>query len=380
MIKKLKNRIQQGLAKTLPKSDRVLVLDNQKGETNAVAFANYVASHYDKPVYFVVKKTMIDQMHHLFHPKVQLLELGSRAHFVARLTCKYIFSTHGETKRSNRQISVNIWHGVGHKKLGKARGMGGVDADITVGTSKLSQKMLAEFFGVAESSVLLSGYPRNDELLQAAPKKEDFIKRIKPDLSTYDKIAFWMPTHRRAEPGIAFSSKDKQIDNVFNVKGFDVATFNDVLKKHNTVCLVKPHYFYAFDKEDKEKLSNILLVDEQWIWAQKMNLYQLLACADYLITDFSSVMTDFSLLDRPIICFCSDLEAVYNKDELYFEDLDPYLPSKLIQKQEEFFEFFNGLLETGEDPYEAKRRTMRALYFKHTDDKSAKRLAEHVFE
>src|SRR5699024_2420983 len=167
MIQKLKNTVRQGLATTLPKSNRVLILDNLKAEANAVVFANYVAEHCGKPVYFVVKKSRIQAIMHLFHKNVHLLELGSRGHFIAQMTCRYIFTTHGHSKSSKRQLYINLWHGAGYKKRGKARGMHGFYSDVTVATSKVNQKMLADGFSVPLKSVYVSGCPRNDQLLRS---------------------------------------------------------------------------------------------------------------------------------------------------------------------------------------------------------------------
>ncbi len=376
----IKKTIRKSLNQLAPKLNRVLFIDNFKGETNAIAMANYVAANYSFKVYYIVEKGMEGKLSPLLHPNVKTVILGSLEYSIVKMTSKYVFGTHGFAKNSKNQITINLWHGVGHKKINMARGMGGHYADFTVATSEFVQEMFAYFFDVPLKSVLISGYPRNDELLHARQRKSEIVKKIQSNFDSYDKIVFWMPTHRRQEPGIAFSSRGKKIDNVFNIKDFDIAQFNQILKDQNTLCLIKPHYYYQFEEAEGDEMGNILLIDEAWIWERKLNLYQILACADVLITDFSSVMTDFSLLDLPIICFCTDLEKVYQKDELYFEDIENYLPSKLLQTQNEFFDALKQIIKYNRDPYQEKRRKMRDLYFTYKDDKSAERLAKLIFD
>ena len=379
---KVKCFLRKNLIQNLPKTNRVILIDSMNAETNAIAMANHIAEHYNMPVSFVVKHSFKKLINPLLNDKVKLVTIGSLKFNLTYLTSKYILSTHGFLKTPKSQIHVNLWHGVGHKKIKAARGYGGVQADITVATSELTQNMFSNFFEVPIDSVFISGYPRNDIMLKAKREKKYIINQIDPDLNSYSKIILWMPTYRRMPPGIDVEMGENgiKLDNIFNSEGFDVSTFNNILKKHNAICILKPHYYYdTLSKKNIDSLSNILMINDQWILNKKITLYHLIGCTDMLITDFSSVMTDFSLLDKPIICFCTDLDKVKNNEELYFEDIENWLPSKLYQNQGDFFEFLNELLTTDHDPYVEKRVKMRNLYFKYRDDKSAERLANFIF-
>ena len=74
------------------------------------------------------------------------------------MTSKYVFGKHGFSKNSKNQITINLWHGVGHKKVNMARVMGLCYADFTIATSEFVQEMFANFFDVPLKSVLISGY------------------------------------------------------------------------------------------------------------------------------------------------------------------------------------------------------------------------------
>src|SRR5699024_6796563 len=232
------------------------------------------------------------------------------------------------------------------------------------------------FFGVAQNSVFISGYPRNDLMLRAQKRKEAIKNKVVPDLTAYDKILIWMSTFRRLENGNPDSSM--KLYNALNISGFDISAFNTKLEKNNALCLLKLHYYYSNVKGFGE-FNHIKVIDDEWILRQGITLYHLLACTDILITDFSSVMTDYSLLDQPVICFSKDLEEFKKTQGLYFEDIENWLPTELLQNNDSFFSHLNELLAGKKDPYRGKRKENRDKFFKYKDSNSSRRLTERIF-
>jgi CDP-glycerol glycerophosphotransferase (TagB/SpsB family) len=389
IIKSIIYKIIIFLNKVLPKSNRVLVQDNFKGASNAIEIANYISEHYEYPVFYIVDKYFKPHAENLVSPNVRLLKRTSLLFVLYRPTSKYILSTHGFSimRTSGRnQFHVNLWHGVGHKKIRLSMGYGekGIPADITVATSELSRKMFSESFGVSQESVFISGYPRNDLMLRAQKEKQSAKANIKPALDNYDKVIIWLPTFRRKNNGKIIHEGKRDLGNPFNIKDFNTIRFSKLLKQQNTLCIFKPHYTFKANYYDESSngpgnLDNILVIDDQWIYKQKITLYHLLACTDALITDFSSVMIDYSLLGQPIICFSSYLEEFKQNQGLYFENIENWLPTQLIQDEEEFFTSLELILSTGKDPYTGKRKKIRDLYFKYKDAKSSERLSKHIF-
>lgn len=64
-------------------------------------------------------------------------------------------------------MSVNLWHGILYKKVGTLLGNRGIPATFTVGSSKLTQEMFSTVFDLINSTVLVTGYPRNDIMLNS---------------------------------------------------------------------------------------------------------------------------------------------------------------------------------------------------------------------
>lgn len=376
----LKDKLLRTINKRLPKLGSILITGNEKVESNAVEMANYLAENTNRTIYFLASQEFAPYFKKLLQAKVKIIQSSTFSFWYALLTSKFFFSTHGTLLEasSKKQIQVNIWHGVLYKKIRKMRGYQGIDVDYTIGTSPLSQKLFAEAFGVSESSVIVSGYPRNDMMLRARKEKDSLKRKIEFDISQYDQIVFWMPTFRRQSQGNAGNLYELKTDNPFQVKDFDVSAFNDILKANNTLCLLKPHYFYMTRDSDTIDYSHIKMIDDHWIAQQGITLYQLLACTDVLISDFSSVLIDYMLLDLPTICFCTDLEEYKKTQGLYFEDIENWLPSQLIQEQQVFFDFLSEILTTGKDPYVGKRKKLLDVFFTYKDANSSKRIVELV--
>jgi CDP-glycerol glycerophosphotransferase (TagB/SpsB family) len=376
----VKRQIVTGLNKLLPKFNRILIADNKKLACNAVELANYISDQYKIPIYFAVSNGYKLHAKKLLSPNIRLVTYsGSLFKFIA-LTCKYMFSTHGfHYGSSKKQMLINVWHGAGHKRIRLSRGTGesGIPADMTVATSELSKKMFSEFFGIPIESVFISGYPRNDLMLRAKQDKCSIKTKMNPPLNDYNKILFWMPTFRRSSATSWPTDERLSADETFHIPDFNVDRFNGILKKHNALCLVKPHYRYLLNDEPARP-SNVKSIDDKWIHKQGITLYHLLACTDALITDYSSVMIDYTLLEQPIFCLAVDLEEFKKTQGLYFDDYENWVPTKLLQNQADFFDTLEKFLSTGKDPHEVKRKKIRDLYFKYQDAKSARRIAEYV--
>jgi CDP-glycerol glycerophosphotransferase (TagB/SpsB family) len=249
-------------------------------------------------------------------------------------------------------------------------------ADVTAGTSQATKKMFAEAFGVSEDSVYVSGYPRNDMLLEAKANKDQLKNKIN-DLSTFQKIAIWMPTFRKHRSG--FYQDGVEVGNPFYIENFKIARFNDLLAQNNALCLMKPHPF-APKYEDYHHLSNIRFIDDKWITGRNLTLYELLGCTDLLISDVSSVIIDYLLLDQPVICVCTDFEEYRETRGFYFDDIENWLPSRINKTQDNFFEHLEQTLKNEPDPFRQKRERLKKYFFDYYDSRSTERLVKHVLE
>lgn len=366
-----------------PKKKKALIIDIVKLDDNALELANYLAQNYDFEVGIMLSKKELKSLENnrsIFHPSIKLYAVLDLKHFSwksfnALFSPKYIFFSHSFYFGNfiKRQKLVNIWHGVGFKKIHKARNeSNGVPADYTIATSEFTQKMFAELFNVPLLTVLPAGLPRNDLMLRSQPNSTELKKNLLVETNSYSKIIVWMPTYRRRDN--LNTSAISDVEDVFGIKDFDIEKFNNILQQNNALCFVKTHYFV------KSKIiieqSNIKLINDEWLIKRNILLYQFLACTDALITDYSSVMIDYSLLNKPIFCIAEDLEEYKKTQGLYFDDYENWVPTKLFQNTDDFFIAFEEYLATGKDEFEVQRQKVKDLYFEFQDEHSAKRIAD----
>jgi hypothetical protein len=173
-------------------------------------------------------------------------------------------------------LKVQVFHGLCEEKGGHYKISGFFDLYCTSGpliTRKF--EMLAEkhrHFQVAET-----GWPKVDLLLKPY-ERDDVFRKI--GLQTNKKIILYAPT---------FSPKFKSSDKLFPLL--------PAVIRENETWIIKFHDL--MDKKDKLRFKQ-LESDSIRVWEHSDNI-PLLQAADVLISDTSSIVYEFMLLDKPVI-------------------------------------------------------------------------------
>lgn len=355
---------------------RVVLLPFPNTEPGSINIANYLADHSDYEVYFIIEKEGNIIPRTLLRPQVHIVVKTNRwdyRYLWQVYRSKFVFLTHGciLDRFPKRQVVINLWHGLLYKRVGLLADGVGLDATYTIGTSALTEPMLSAAFGVPQSSVLRTGYPRNDNLLKGLANRTEIIRQL--DLKQdYDRIILWMPTYRQSIKGdIRLDGVD--VGNPFYIQDFDIKRFNTLLKEQRTLCLVKPHPMapkYTLDIDS----SHVHFIDDQWVYDRGLDLYSLVGATDLLISDVSSIIIDYLLLDKPIVCISEDFEAYGQTRGFYFDDIEAKIPTQVLRNQHQFFTFLTQLLRSGVDPYEQKRMALKDLFFQYQDDRATERV------
>lgn len=353
---------------------------NKNLDDNTLSIAKFIYENYKIKIYFGVSKQYEKYAKKLLPPGINVIQTRSFTYFIKYLTSRYIFFTTGSflNSFSKRQVTVNVWHGILYKRVKKLRGYPGIPAHLTVATSPLTKVMFSEAFGVLEKDVVSSGYPRNDVMLEAKDNISIIRANVGSNFLPFKKIILWMPTFR--QNSIKGLTQDGQfMDNPFNLDTFDVFQFNEFLKKYEILCLIKPHPA-AQKNNHLSDFSHLKFIDDKWIARKGITLYQLVACSDILLSDVSSIIADYLLMNNPILCVCSDLEIYKSTRGFYFENIEDWLPSNVLDNQEDMVNSLENLFLTGIDPYEEKRKKIRDSFFSDQDAFSTQRLVESVFK
>ncbi len=238
------------------------------------------------------------------------------------LRSKYVFFTHGcfsSFKPVKTQISVNIWHGMPIKNIGRYLGPNHPTKHSTyaVSTSPFFTEIISHAFEIPRERILEVGLPRNDLL-----SNEKNIS-LRQQICHTQKMVIWLPTYRQAITGDI--RIDGQIEkNVFNLPDLNIRELNNSLKEIGAVAVLKPHPMAPRAEKDliRRNLSHIKLIDEEWLLRQQTTLYEILSLSDLLITDISSVLIDYLILNKPMVCHFPDVD-VYKNSRGMIWDFDP---------------------------------------------------------
>ncbi len=163
---------------------------------------------------------------------------------------------------------------------------------VAIATSQKAKELLMKIFRLNAEAVHITGQPRNDVLFD-----KEAIAAFKKSQNHLEGESFilYMPTWRDSD-----KNKVSYIDSIIQ-KLYADESFLKSLETNRIKLYVKPH---PKSRVTQESRGNIKLLKH------KLNTdpQKLIAAADILITDYSSVFIDYALTDRPIHFFVSDLE------------------------------------------------------------------------
>jgi CDP-glycerol glycerophosphotransferase len=197
------------------------------------------------------------------------------------------------------------------------------------------------------------GYPRNDVLANATGEDVARVReslRIEPGRRT----VLYTPTHREYQEGY--------------VPVLDLAAVAEGLGD-DFLLLARAHYFYESDEEMRHLHRAGRLRDV----SDHPSIEELCLAADVLVTDYSSIMFDYAVLDRPIVIHAPDWDEYRARRGTYF-DLMAEPPGPVTTSEGELVE----ALRSGEEAAGA-RAAFRARFCYLDDGRAAERVVRRVF-
>jgi CDP-glycerol glycerophosphotransferase len=210
-----------------------------------------------------------------------------------------------------------------------------------------------------KAELLRYGYPRNDLLINGAIPADLARWRRAVGINPNDtrRLILYAPTFRKGS-GATFSIP------------FDLHKFVEILGDRY-VLLVRPHYVnkVAVPAELSRSVRNV----QNW-----HDISQLFLISDALITDYSSVMYDYSLLDRPIILFTPDFDEYVLEGRGTYLDLLADRPGPLVRDEAALFSALDNLAATDEG-FAEQRRAFAARYGEYDTGTAADAVVKRFF-
>ncbi|MCM1544645.1 MAG: CDP-glycerol glycerophosphotransferase family protein [Ruminococcus sp.] len=261
-------------------------------------------------------------------------------------------------------VVIQLWHAEGvFKKFGLAISQPdeirkneielNKRLSFVVCSSKAVAPLYAEAFGVDESKVLPLGSARVDYFFSGA-NAENLRKKIDelyPELQN-KKLVLYAPTFR-----------DDPKQNVNILSHFDIAAFNEALGgEYALLVRLHPQLHESIDKIDGA-------VDA----TEFDDVRELVLACDVLITDYSSICMDFSILDKKTIFFAYDLEEYIAMRDFYF-DYETYVPGAVVRDTEAIIDEIRKPVD------KEKNEKFKNFNFDFADGSSAKRIVDYIMK
>jgi CDP-glycerol glycerophosphotransferase len=366
VLRRLLARLIELANRVTPKAAHAVVHGFPNTEGNAVEVIRALRERYRGAIVWLDGPAGTE-----FGPRVRSIPRSSLHGVLHYLTAEVVFFTHGlygDPSPSPGQVIVNLWHGDGPKQDSTHRIGGPSPAPSTfiVGSTALFTERKAQALGIAAGGVLLTGNPRTDQFFRA-PRADGGSLGI----GLEQPFVMWLPTFRRSRPvGLngarvgPSSMSDAELDAA-------MAAGVRSLTRAGVAVVVKRH---PLDSNTAD-IPGARVVRDQDIQRAGLTLYEVLAASHGLITDYSSVWTDYLLLDRPIGFVAPD-EADFTEHDLYPADILNWVPGIRLRDEESFRRFAADVLSGGRLEVERRRRVEERLGLVRTSHGADDLLAE----
>jgi CDP-ribitol ribitolphosphotransferase len=218
---------------------------------------------------------------------------------------------------------IQLWHGTGTiKKFGQDVNQGHLkmlekkaNANIThlIVNSPSIKKVYSGAFGIKEERIYPIGLPKTDELLlrikkaEAAgkwPDKEYIFHKY--NIPAKKKLILYAPTFRDTP-----EQNPRLIELIKELS-------QELSQEYCLGLRLHPHIANSFKTE--------ALGDNIYQLSYEKDVNTVLLAADLLITDYSSIVFEYSLLKRPMIFYAYDYEEFSDQGRGFYYDYHSFVP------------------------------------------------------
>ncbi|GAA1239979.1 CDP-glycerol glycerophosphotransferase [Microbacterium phyllosphaerae] len=263
--------------------------------------------------------------------------------------------------RKPGQKVLQTWHGTPLKRLAlhrpgfDPRRMAAVVKesrrwDVLLAQNTYSERILRKAYAFLGRPIWVEGYPRDDSLVTG----DAAAIRAALGIADGERVLLYAPTWR-----------DDRSEMVDFVDPEALAGQTD------SVVLVRGHSRTIHTDRDR---SGARVIDVTGY----PETSQLLLAADALITDYSSVMFDFSVTGKPMYFLVPDLEHYRGALRGFYFDLEARAPGPLVHSQDELVSALADV--THEKVYAERYTAWRAQFNSRDDGHAAERVVARILD
>lgn len=338
-----------------PKDSTIMLFGSRGGHYpagNAKAVFNHILALTDTPfkVYFALAEESNDPNHvRIRKPSLRTILLFLRA---KTLLMNNSLGDFGNFRPSRRKNVIHLWHGQGPKSDGYASRKFNEEmlqdsehwhryTTAFLTCSRLDSYMRSYAHVLHPRQILPLGYPRCDFLFNEESGKSK-LGEVFNDLPEYDKVILYAPTWRTYGPIRFFPFDDYSYEEL---KSWS--------KRKRILVLIRSHEADSTKIEESDYIRNLHFEIQP-------DVSEILPEVDVLVNDYSSIQSDFLLLNRPIVYVPYDLDIFLKNQNFCYPNYDFWCPGEKVST----FEGFKKAIEDalwGEDQYSEQRVLVNGL-------------------
>ena len=226
-------------------------------------------------------------------------------------------------------VYLNTWHGCAPLKVdGNAQKNRNdydySDVDIFCSNSEWQDDCFVKNYKAKKESIIRCGMPRNDVLYDVSEERIKSL-RDKYSIPKEKKVILYAPTWRESSDG----GNSRVFTPPINIDYWREQLADEY------VLLFRMHHLTT-------KAMNIDFNDFVRDYSGPYDINELMTIADILITDYSSTLTDYAILEKPVLLFAYDYDDYYNTRGLYMR-LEELLPGYICSNEEELIKSIHEL-------------------------------------
>lgn len=348
------------------RKDSILFVSSRRSDlTGNIAYVNHILKQKDAKILFWLEPG-----------KTKFIKLGKIVSLAYKLAKSRVVVVDDFTPILNDIWAlkhcklIQLWHACGafktfgFSRIGKDGGPNQTSRNhrnynyAMVSSSEI-RRFYAEGFGMDEENVLPLGVPRTDDFFKEKYKQEmqQRLYEQYPMLKE-KKVILFAPTFRGNGAGTAYYPFEK----------FDVKKLLETLGEEY-VILIKHHPF-VMEKHPVDQSVAKRVLD----LSKESEINDLLFITDLMITDYSSVIFEGSLLNIPMLFYAFDLEEyVVNRD--FYYPFKNFVPGKIVRNMDQI----RNSVEDSDYELE-KVAAFKHRFFDDLDGKSSERVAEFILQ
>lgn len=354
--------------------------------SNAKPLYDYMKKRYNNQMNFVWIVRTNESYQNFKKQKIDAYIINTEEYFDYIKKADVIFSTHADLIQNKPEncLYIELWHGIGCKKSGYILN---IINDLEQKWCKLlSQKvdymivptdfwatLFAAIFKVDKNRILSLGYPKFDDMLKTNADK-NLSKVLNLDIKEYEKILFYTPTF---SSGVGRNDKIKK-SHFIDLDDFNERELLEYLEKKNYLLCIKRHPSEEgkFGNLNTKYIKNITDSD---LAKFDYTINDVLNASDLLISDYSSLIVEYTFLNKPVICLNASLKRYSQSRGIVFENYDFWTTGLVARTLNDFLECIEVAftMDIKENRYYQDKRN---LWIGNMKNGGCKKICDYIFE